>query len=305
MSKTAVLLLLFNRPKYTEKLIAEVQKYSPTRIYIHCDGPRKGNKRDKKKCIEVKKIINKMVDWKCKKKIIYQKKNLGLKEAVIHGIDFFFKNEKRGIILEDSMLPSRSFFLFCNKLLEKYENSNNVSLISGWNPISDCKIKESYTFSELPKIWGWATWRRSWLLLDRKMKRWPKQKKNKWMKYKLKKPFFFRFYWEKIFQDTFSNKTNTWDYNLVYSNWLSNKISIVPKCNLVINQDIDAKELTTHKNNFIDKVKKINLTFPLIHPIKLAVNRDYDNIYYNKFYNFKLFFFNIYLARIFKKIFKK
>ena len=55
MSKTAVLLLLFNRQNFTRKLIAEVKKYSPTRVYIHCDGPREGNYFDKKKCLEVKK----------------------------------------------------------------------------------------------------------------------------------------------------------------------------------------------------------------------------------------------------------
>ena len=58
-----------------------------------------------------KKIIKKMVNWKCKKKTIYQKKNLGLRDAIINRINFFFKNEKKDIIIEDSMLPSQSFFL--------------------------------------------------------------------------------------------------------------------------------------------------------------------------------------------------
>ena len=303
MSKTAVLLLLFNRPNFTRKLIAEVKKYSPTRVYIHCDGPREGNYFDKKKCLEVKKIIKKMVNWKCKKKIIYQKKNLGLRDAIINGIDFFFRNEKKGIILEDSMLPSQSFFLFCNKLLKKYNHDEKISLISGWNPISNYQINESYTFSELPKIWGWATWKRSWLFFDREMKSWPQNKKKQWMRYGLKKPFFFRFYWEKIFQDTYTKKTNTWDYNLVYSNWLNNKICIIPKYNLIENQDNYKNEITTHKNNFIGHVKKNKLTFPLVHPLKLEVNKSYDCIYYNKFYNFKIFFFNIQFARIIKKFF--
>ena len=40
MNKTPVLLLLFNRPKYTLRLIQALKKYSPECIYIHCDGPR-------------------------------------------------------------------------------------------------------------------------------------------------------------------------------------------------------------------------------------------------------------------------
>ena len=34
-------------------------------------------------------------------------------------IKWFFKNEKEGIILEDDTLPSKSFFIFCEKLLLK------------------------------------------------------------------------------------------------------------------------------------------------------------------------------------------
>ena len=51
MSETAVPLLLFNRPDFTHKLIAEVKKYSPSRAYNHCDGPRVGNNFDTKKCL--------------------------------------------------------------------------------------------------------------------------------------------------------------------------------------------------------------------------------------------------------------
>jgi hypothetical protein len=63
MSETAVPLLLFNRPDFTHKLIAEVKKYSPSRAYNHCDGPRVGNNFDTKKCLEVKKIIKKFLNY--------------------------------------------------------------------------------------------------------------------------------------------------------------------------------------------------------------------------------------------------
>ena len=60
-------------------------------------------------------------------------------------------------------------------------SDEKISLISGWNPISNYQINESYTFSELPKIWGWATWKRSWLFFDREMKSWPQNKKKQWI----------------------------------------------------------------------------------------------------------------------------
>ena len=304
MQKTPVLLILFNRPKYTTLIIRQIKKYSPNKLYIHCDGPREGHQFDKKNCEEIRNIIKKEISWNCKKKIIFQKKNIGLRKSAISAINFLFKNETKGIILEDSTFPNKSFFEFCDKLLIKYRTNKKISIISGYNPIIDYKIVESYTFSELPKFWGWATWRSSWRLSNWKMKNWPKNKKSEWMKHKLKKPFFFRFYWEKIFQDTFSEKTKTWDYNVVYSNWFNNTYSIVPKYNLVRNLDINDK-INTHKNNFKLKLQNKELEFPLMHPKKILVNQNYDKIFYKKFYNFKFFFFNIYIARTYKNLFKK
>lgn len=68
MGKTPVLLILFNRPKYTTLLIRKIKIYSPSKLYIHCDGPREGNQFDIKKLIKIKNIIKREIDWKCKKK---------------------------------------------------------------------------------------------------------------------------------------------------------------------------------------------------------------------------------------------
>jgi len=110
LKKTPVLLLLFNRPKYTLQLIKQLKKYLPTKIYIHCDGPREGNISDKKNCKRVIDIIKEKIDWNCQKNLKIQKNNLGVRDAIITGIDFLFKKENKGIILEDSMLPNKSFF---------------------------------------------------------------------------------------------------------------------------------------------------------------------------------------------------
>lgn len=303
LKKTPVLLLLFNRPKYTLQLIKQLKKYLPTKIYIHCDGPREGNISDKKNCKKVIDIIKKKLDWHCEKNFKIQKNNLGVREAIITGIDFLFKKENKGIILEDSIIPTEQFFSFCDCLLERYQRNKNVSLISGWNPILNFKTNYSYIFSELPKIWGWATWKRTWLLYDRNMKTWPRLKRNRWMKNKLKKSFFFRFYWEKIFEDTYYKRTSTWDYNLVYSDWINGTFSIVPKNNLVNNCDHADKKITTHINNFIVNTTKKKINFPLSHPKKIDVDKNYDNKFYRKFYNFKIFFLKVFFSRLIKKNF--
>ena len=38
--KTPILLIIWRRPITTIKVIAAIRKFSPERIYVHCDGPR-------------------------------------------------------------------------------------------------------------------------------------------------------------------------------------------------------------------------------------------------------------------------
>jgi hypothetical protein len=55
------------------------------------------------------------IDWKCEVKTLFREKNLGCKYLVREAIDWFFENEKMGIILVDDCLPSLSFFQYCEE----------------------------------------------------------------------------------------------------------------------------------------------------------------------------------------------
>ena len=44
--KVPVLLLAFNRPELTEKVIESIKNYKPSKIYVSVDGPRKENVDD-------------------------------------------------------------------------------------------------------------------------------------------------------------------------------------------------------------------------------------------------------------------
>ena len=68
MKFTPTLLLVYNRPKTTKKLINALSHVKPRKIFVSSDGPK--NNEDKILCDEVKHIISK-INWKCivKKKI--------------------------------------------------------------------------------------------------------------------------------------------------------------------------------------------------------------------------------------------
>jgi len=110
--KTPVLFIVFNKPDTTLKVFEAIRKVQPKKLYIAADGPRENKDGEKEKTKMVREIY-KMVDWPCIVKKLFRKKNYGCKYAVSSAIDWFFKNEEEGIILEDDTLPSNSFFEFC------------------------------------------------------------------------------------------------------------------------------------------------------------------------------------------------
>ena len=65
MLKTPILLITFNRPEHTRRVLEEIRKQQPTQLYVCQDGAREGNKSDKAKCQEVRAVVNELVDWPC------------------------------------------------------------------------------------------------------------------------------------------------------------------------------------------------------------------------------------------------
>ncbi len=112
---------------------------------------------------QVRDYIISNIDWDCEVKTLFREQNFGCKMAVSGAIDWFFKNEEMGIILEDDCLPSQSFFWFCQELLERYKDDKRVGQISGFNyGYKDKDLKYDYYFSIYPMIWGWEPWANRW-----------------------------------------------------------------------------------------------------------------------------------------------
>lgn len=159
----AVLLTTFNRPEVTKKALNLIINSNPKKIYIHRDGPRKNNPEDIKKCKEVENIILN-AKANCPIEVSLKKENHGLNKSMNKAISWFFENEEMGIILEDDILPNKSFYKFCSELLIRYRNNPEIHLISGFNPLQEWESTESYQFMSTWICWGWAGWRRSWRL---------------------------------------------------------------------------------------------------------------------------------------------
>ena len=259
-SNSPVLLLLFNRPNETRQLLEVISKVQPKQLFISIDGPRNDNDKD-----QINKIldnISEKINFDCDLRIQKQEKNLGCGLGPRAGISWFFENVEEGIILEDDCIPSESFFEFCDTLLKKYKNNKNIWIISGDNggPILNEKYfyNTDYIFSNIPLIWGWASWKDRWEKYDENLSNWNYGTLQN-LKYLRHVSLFEKFIVGRICKN--SSKTeikNFWDFQL-YSSMLKNKgFAIIPRINLISN--IGWGDIATHtvKESFRTKVKTNN-----------------------------------------------
>ena len=273
---TPVLFLIFNRPDTTKKVFNAIRQAKPRQLFIAADGPRENVKGEKERCVQARKIIE-QVDWDCKVKTLFRDKNLGCKIAVSSAIDWFFENVEEGIILEDDCLPSQSFFWFCQELLNKYKYDTRVLHIGGTNPIDLIDMSNTYYFSKYNRIWGWATWRRAWKYFDYKIKIWPEVKKEKIHFYFFKKNEGI--IWEKIWDNVYANKIDTWDYQWFLCRLIQGK-AIIPSVNLVSN--IGFNNDATHTKNLVQSLANLprgEIISPLVHPIHMIENKKKDELW--------------------------
>jgi len=277
--QTPILFLIFNRPEQTHRVFEAIRKQQPKQLFIAADGPRSNVQTDQQQCLEAQSIIGE-IDWDCQVETLIRKDNLGCKLAVSQAINWFFKQVEMGIILEDDCLPSESFFSYTSNLLEYYKEHSDILMISGNNFHQDLYGRgNGYYFTQIPHIWGWATWRRAWNLYDIKMNDLPEFLREERLN-EVAQDKDHQNYWAKRFIATYTNKVNTWDYQWVFAIFNYNGLCICPGKNLVENIGFGAD--ATHTGADTDKfyaLKRNDLSISS-HPENIEVNQKADTAEY-------------------------
>lgn len=251
--KTPILLITFNRPEHTRRVLEEIRKQQPTQLYVCQDGAREGNESDKAKCQEVRDVIKELVDWPCELHTLYQKKNLGCGPGPAAGITWFFDNVEMGIIMEDDCLPSETLMAFEAELLETYKDDERVSLITGTNALSKWRTcKYDYIFAKTGgmTMGSWASWRRAWKHFDWEIKSWanPETKERMYQVLGAKRYSEIAPLYDKIYTNP---PRDAWDFQWAYARTLLDSCSIVSTVNQMSN--IGFGEESTHTPNANDR----------------------------------------------------
>lgn len=270
MNKAAVLLLTFNRPDTTQKVLDEIRQYRPKQLFVAGDGPR--NSSDRADIEEVKRIVRENADWDCELETSFFETNLGCRRGVVRAIDWFFARVSEGIILEDDCVPHPDFFAFCEEMLARYREEKQVMHVAGDNSAGVSSSNgESYTFVRYPHIWGWATWSRAWQKYDRDLTDFHRAVLEKKMRAVFPKRSERRLWVPLLESLRETGVPDTWDWQWAATLFLQDGLSVQPTVNLVSNIGFDSR--ATHTSDAGPRSHyPSQRIYPLIHP--QGVKRD-------------------------------
>ena len=279
-----VLLFVFIRPDSLKRVFEVIKEARPSIIFLVSDGPRENVKTDKER-IEASRKIVEDIDWDCKIYKLYSDVNQGMYATIRRALDYTFSIVDRCIFLEDDVVPSVSFFQYCDELLEKYKDDFRINMICGMNHLVEYdKPDADYFFSEAASIWGFARWRRTYeafyditygtdhYIMAR-------------MKENAKKDRAFKLALEEYYRNEIINGHIAGpEFFLRFIMYSQNKINIIPKKNMI--QNIGFTEGSTHATNELRKMSKgiqqvfnmktYDCTFPLKHPKYVIADKNYE-----------------------------
>jgi len=264
--ETPVAMIIFNQPEATRSVFARIATARPARLLIIADGARTNRPGEAERCEEAKKIVT-QVDWPCQVETNFLLENVGPRRRIISGISWVFSLVEEAIFLEHDCLPDLSFFTYCSELLERYRNQPQIGYLTGFNPLEKSfPFPYSYYYSRVANLWGWATWRRTWLQYDEHLSTWPAVKKGGLLSLLFPDKRVVA-YWTDIFDRMYEGTgPSTWDYQFVYSCWTRNLLNIVPRRNLIQYIGFGPQaENTVRPEPGLD-LEAGSLSFPLEHP---------------------------------------
>lgn len=266
-----VVLLVFNRPGHTRRMLDAVRAARPGHVFVVADGPRAQVADDFTRCAEVRSVIEQGIDWGAEVHRDYAERNLGLRQRVSSGLSWAFSQAEDAIVIEDDCVPNPSFFHFCQELLERYRHEERVGVVTGDNfQTQPFDPGASYYFSKYAHCWGWATWRRAWQHFDNSLSRWPGFRDAGWLKELFPDPAH-EAYWCDIFDRVHAGTLNSWAFPWQFVCWARSQLTATPRVNLVKNIGFGDEATHTKRGETVND-EPVALEFPLTHPAEIAVH---------------------------------
>lgn len=266
-----IALFVYKRPRHTQQTLESLaanEGASESELFIFCDGPKRPE--DEKAVEEVRRLV-KSRQWCGKINIIERDKNLGLANSIISGVTELCDKYGRVIVLEDDLLTSRYFLEYMNAALERYENEERVMQISGYMFPVEIKAETDAIFLPFTTSWGWATWKRAWVVFDKDMSSFEILSKDK----ALRKAFDLdgSYPYFKMLESQRAGKIDSWAIRWYLSVFLKGGLTLYPAKTLINNIGFDGSgtHCTAVGKNISGKMEDFN---PLTLPSRYIVSEE-------------------------------
>ena len=284
---TPVALFIFNRPDLTKIVFDRIAQVKPKKLLVVADGPRPDRLGEEEKCKQTRSIVD-LVDWDCDVLTNFSAQNLCCGKRVSSGLHWVFSEVEEAIVLEDDILPTPSFFNFCQVLLERYRDDERIMHISGDNSLNQKRNEHSYYFSKYAHIWGWASWRRAWQHYDYSIKSWADFKHSNLLAQVCDSPYEHKF-WTGIFDQMHEDPQikDTWDYQWMYTCLSQGGLAIEPNRNLISNLGFNRLD-SAHATGYNSRSKlETDDIWEIIHPPFTVRDREADSITFDNIFDSK------------------
>jgi hypothetical protein len=279
---TPVLLVAYNRPDETDKVIGALRELKPRVLYIVVDGPRP-TAVDRARVAAVREIVREKISWKCDLHLELRDVNLGCRAGMTAALNWFFSENAEGIVLEDDLVPDPTFFVFCGELLTRFRGDARIWGIGGDNSFRvEPEGDGSYGFTRYALIWGWASWSDRWAHYDARLESWSRDSVS-WLHGGEKR------YFSKVLNQILrEGRPDSWAFPLSSTVLMGGGLWVFPKKNLVRN--IGFSEDATHTKNPSSNRANV-LVSPITtmrHPLSISADPRIDKKIFKKVYEASL-----------------
>ena len=272
MVETPVLFITFARPDYARQTWEGIKAAKPKTLYYYSNKGREEKEGEVERNEEIRAYI-KEIDWDCNLHTWFRDECVNVYDSLRGAIDWLFRNEEQGIVLEEDCVPTLGFFSYADQLIAKFKDDRRVWFISGDNFINYNPGGYDYIFSHHSQIYGWASWKNRWDSIDWNLTNLDLFLDDKYVCYLF--PF------AKLAKDRISImkglkdwliKTQCWD-GIFYANMLmNNSMSICPKENLISNIGVSGE----HKKRGIETIwntpsRYMESTYNIVNEPKLFI----------------------------------
>lgn len=259
MVETPVLYITFARPEYASQSFAAIKKAQPKKLYFYSNKARTDRPDEVARNEEVRSYV-KQIDWDCEVKTWFREDYVDVYTSLWGAIDWLFDNEEKGIIIEEDVVASLTFYSFVDQIIDKYKDDPKAWMISGNNCTPQYNPGNlSYWGTRYTHIFGWASWASRWKNIDRKMTGWPQLKVSKeYKKYwnNNMAALLQKLYYDRVYRNY--EHYNPWDFVFSYNMVKNNSYCIVPSFNLVADVGVSG----VHHSQKVKSVYQIKDAMP-------------------------------------------